>query len=641
MWRWRLSSARASALRVWCSPPFVACGRWDASAMFCPHRPRSVSQFRFGTDIAPANDMNGHSENNIRARPPVLIVGAGPAGLVAALTLRRNGVAVRVIERMKEFNTGVRGPGLQPRTQELLSFLGLQDDIAAISTKAHMIGKHGVGKAIESEVLWAESAEESPSIPFRSISDVNQTALEEVIRKHLALLGTTVERGVEMVGIEQTADKVTVQLSRDGVVDVEGFEYVISADGAKGRTRRMLGIPFVGEVKEADVMLFANVECEDVDRDHWHTWGEFGSEIFCLKPILPAPLFYIQALGPEMPNPLPHDTAGLQALLDKVSKSTEIKLSNASCVSEWRANIRMAEKFRVGRVFLAGDCVHCHSPAGAQGANTGMQDAVNISPSSHLHYLLTHIPHQANIAWKLAHVINGLAQPSLLDTYETERIPVVAEMLRLTTRLHHDTFDPAPDVIGTLDSGASREHDPYWRPKTALQLGINYRWSPIVLEGRDDGGVPVREVEMNAYGTPGDRVRAGDRAPEAPRLHEVSGGEETSLFELVAGFSRHTVLVFSAGTVEDAGIPVTLQKYQEHQAISLFKLQPHGSAGAVALGHHGVRTFIDSAGHAYNAYDVKKDALTPTYVVIRPDGIVGAYAVNAEQVHRYFDAFLS
>ncbi|TFY52069.1 hypothetical protein EVG20_g10720, partial [Dentipellis fragilis] len=405
---------------------------------------------------------------------PILIVGSGPAGLIAALTLRKNNVSVRIIERLEQFNAGVRGPGIQPRTQELLRFLGVLPDVEAVATKAHQIAKHGKGKEILAEIKWAEYADESPATPYvrlsprillytmltpwwtiqRSVSDVNQSAFEGIVREHLAKLGTTVENGVELVGISQTEDKVSVTLAKDGKETVEEYDYVISADGAKGapltpgtsvlsspmestgRTRRMLGIPYVGETREEDVMLLAKRRVHGRRSRALAHLGRVRTAPVSRIYLPPAPLFQIQALGPELPKTLPHDTAGVQALLDDISGSTEIKLSNVSCASEWRANIRMAEKFSVGRVFLAGDCAHCHSPAGAQGANTGMQDA-------------------ANIAWKLALVHKGLAQPSLLATYEAERQPVVAEMLDLTSQLHKHTFSPSASA-SALTAGAPR-----------------------------------------------------------------------------------------------------------------------------------------------------------------------------------------
>ncbi|TFY80920.1 hypothetical protein EWM64_g3088 [Hericium alpestre] len=532
----------------------------------------------------------------------ILIVGSGPAGLISALTLRKNGVPVRIVERLKEFNGGVRGPGIQPRTQELLSFLGVLDDVSAIGMKAHQIGKHGVGKEIVAEVPWAEYADDLPSVPYRSITDVNQSAFEGVIRGHLEKLGTHVENGVELVGIEQTDDKVTVKLSIDGEETTEEYDYVIAADGAKGRSRRMLGIPFVGETKEEDVMLLANVECTDIDRDHWHTWGEFGQKLFAMKPISPAPLFQIQSLGPELPRPLPNDTEDYQELLNYISQSTDIKISNVTCASQWRANIRMAEKFGVGRVFLAG---------GAQGANTGMQDA-------------------ANIAWKLALVFKGLAKPSLLTTYEAERQPVVAEMLNLTSQLHNHAFHGESTLGAKKDAG--REGDPYWRPKTGLQLGINCRWSPIVVDGRDDD---QKTVESNAYGVSGDKLRAGDRAPEAPGLIEVPSWVETSVFKLISGYDRHHVLVF-AGEEADANV-APFAGYCERAIADVSVITP---AGRKLPPMEGVRSFEDRAGHAYEGYEVSASVSAPAYIVVRPDGIIGAYATSVEQVHKYFSAFL-
>ncbi|KAA1473587.1 hypothetical protein DENSPDRAFT_882158 [Dentipellis sp. KUC8613] len=584
---------------------------------------------------------------------PILVVGSGPAGLIAALTLRKNNVPVRIIERLESFNAGVRGPGIQPRTQELLRFLGVLPDIEAVATKAHQIAKHGKGKEILAEIKWAEYADESPATPYRSVSDVNQSAFEGIVRDHLAKLGTTVETGVELVGITQTEDKVSVTLSKGGKETVEEYDYVISADGAKGtsstpifrRTRRMLGISYVGETKEEDVMLLANVECTDIDREHWHTWGEFGQRLFALKPIRPAPLFQIQALGPQLPKTLPHDTAGVQALLDDISGSDEIKLANVSCASEWRANIRMAEKFSVGRVFLAGDCAHCHSPAGAQGANTGMQDA-------------------ANIAWKLALVHKRLAQPSLLATYEAERQPVVAEMLDLTSQLHRHTFAPhaSQSALTPGRAEAPRAGDPYWRPKRGLQLGINCRWSPIVLDARDgapasgaeEKGAEGKDVEGedaegkgaeskgNAYGIAGDHLRAGDRAPQAPGLVYMDSGRGTTLFDMLAGCARHVVLAFAgaAGAVDAAPLAGLVARGLAAVAVLVVREAERGPA-CVTVGE-GMRVALveDRAGHAYAAYEVERDVRVPVWVVIRPDGMVGAYVTDVEMVKRYFERFV-
>ncbi len=177
-----------------------------------------------------------------------------------------------------------------------------------------------------------------------------------------------------------------------------------------------------------------------------------------------------------------------QRIINERTGRTDLKLSNPTWLSLYRANVRMVDRYRVGRVFLAGDAAHVHSPAGGQGMNTGIQDSYNLG-------------------WKLSAVLNG-ARPALLDTYEEERQPVAASLLGITTRLHRQMFTDAKEIK---------------RGPETLQLELNYRESSL-----------SQEVD-----SPSALLRAGDRAPDAPLRDR--DGNQMRLFDVFRG-TRFTLL---------------------------------------------------------------------------------------------------
>ncbi|TFY57905.1 hypothetical protein EVJ58_g6741 [Rhodofomes roseus] len=542
-------------------------------------------------------------------KPAVLIIGAGPTGLVLAISLLKSGIPIRIIDKLSAPSGGARGTAVQPRTLELLAFLGIVDDVFTISTPPLLMAAHGTGAEVLKITRWEQEAEPSPRIPYVrtflifsgiKVSDLyatqprvassSQAELEKVLRKHLETLGAKVEFGVELTTFEQHASGVVARLrtsSNPGdAASEETLEcaYMVAGDGAKGHIRRSLGLSFLGETKEGERMFTANVDVEGIDRE-------------------------VQVLGPNLPATLPTDTEGIQRLFESISGSKNIVLSNAAWISEWKANIRMANAFSVGRVFLAGDSAHSHSPAGGQGANTAMQDAFNL-------------------AWKLALVIRGLATPALLNTYEAERVPVVAEMLSLSTALHSLAFNRPR--ASALDSGEEISNEKVmFRPRRLLQLGINYRWSPIVLEaraGEDDAST------NNPYGQDTTKLRAGDRAPDATPLIDADNIPR-GVITLHSTFSvaHHTVLVFPTA----ADTLVALKPLTEHVDLRLARISVvHRNVPGREMRLEGSRALVDVEGSAHVGYEVHDDELS--LVVIRPDGVIGAYTHDVADIDHYF-----
>ncbi|KAH9830219.1 FAD binding domain-containing protein [Rhodofomes roseus] len=550
----------------------------------------------------------------------VLIVGAGPAGLIAAIALLKNHIPIRIIEKRPIPHGGVRGTAIQPRTLELFAFLGVLDDVLAVSTPPFLMAMHGVGREVLKETRFEEEADESPHVPYPRSVHVGQHVLERVLRENIDKLGARVEFGVELVSFEQHAEQVVTELSistsEHTPPSVETLEctYMIAADGAKGRVRRNLGLSFLGETKETERMFTANVEVHGLDRAQWHMWGSFSSAGFGLKPISPEPLFQVQALGPDLPTDLPRDTKGVQELFNSISGAKDIELLNASWTSEWRANIRLANALSVGRVFLSGDAAHSHSPAGGQGENTAMQDSLNI-------------------AWKLALALQGVAAPSLLDTYQVERMPVIAEMLSLSTELHTLAFHR----IRTSTLDPEKPQDPetqeiMHRPRRLLQLGVNYRWSPIVIGDHGDD----TNTEKDPYGQGSATLRAGDRAPDARPLLDITGADNdihsTRPVSLHSTFTvdRHTILIFPP----TSGVVNTIEFAALQQIVARMATVTMILAEALEFEGHNCRTLVDVERTAYLGYNVPES--TGAFVVVRPDGIIGAYGRDMGIVFQYF-----
>jgi 2-polyprenyl-6-methoxyphenol hydroxylase-like FAD-dependent oxidoreductase len=482
---------------------------------------------------------------NNRANISVLIVGAGPTGLALACVLARRGVAFRIIDKTAEYFAGSRGKGLQPRSLEVLEDLGAIDRILA-NGRFHLPFRGYDGATVLGDHDMHAGRDPTPDVPYASPLLIPQWRVEEILRERLAEFGGRVELATELMGFEQNSDCVTATLSRTGVTEHMVANYLVGADGGRSLVRKELGVGFEGETWKDERMLVGDVQVDGLDREHWHSWPKHAAGWVALCPLPSTNSFQFQAqIAPDEPDE--PTLQRFQEIIDERTGQSGIRLHGATWLSLYRANVRMVDRFRIGRVFLAGDAAHVHSPAGGQGMNTGIQDAYNLG-------------------WKLGEVLAG-APGELLDTYEEERLPVAASLLGITTKLHRTAF------TGKLS-------DQRRGPET-LQLGINYRGSSLVRDERNSEA----------------RVQAGDRAPDAP-CHDAAG-KPIRLFELFRG-SHFTLLAFCPGVATQA---ITHRFGSSVHTYTVARAEePDGndaSAGAIA----------DKTGHAYRAYDIDAGAL--------------------------------
>jgi 2-polyprenyl-6-methoxyphenol hydroxylase-like FAD-dependent oxidoreductase len=428
----------------------------------------------------------------------VLIAGAGPTGLTLGIDLARRGVDVRVVDKADGFFAGSRGDGIQPRTLEVFDDLGVLDAVLAQGAPPAPIRVHLDGQFVGTRRM-AEPREATPDVPQPNPWVLGQSQLEAILRARLAEFGVRVELGTELVGLSQDADGLTARLSTGGgrpaaggagaagsggvgsggVVEEIRVDFLVGADGGASFVRKAVGVAFPGTTDEAFRVLVGDVAAPGLDpgSGHWFASAADPMSGIALTPLPGTGCFqYISRLGAD-------DDASLgtmQAALDGFCAGVQLT-GHGGWSTVWRPNVRLAEHYRVGRVFLAGDAAHVHPPTGGQGMNTGVQDAYNLG-------------------WKLAS-----GDEALLATYEPERRTVAARVLGVSTEL--------------LARYAEGRADAHKRGPEGFGLDITYR----------------------AADATGDTLAVGDRAPDAPLLD--AHGKHVRLFDLFRG-PHATRLVF-------------------------------------------------------------------------------------------------
>ncbi|MEU7590983.1 rifampin monooxygenase [Micromonospora sp. NPDC049230] len=343
----------------------------------------------------------------------VIIAGGGPTGLWLASELRLHGVRPLVLEKETEPTRYVRALGLHARSIEVLDQRGLLERFLALGTR------HPVGG------FFAAIPKPSPGgldTAHAYVLGIPQTSTDRLLAEHASAVGVEIRRGSEVVGLSQDDHRVTVELA-DGTR--LGGRYLVGCDGGRSTVRKLLGVGFPGEPSTVETLLgemevgvppeaVAQVVAE-VRKTHLRFGlGPLGDGVY--RVLVPAE-------GVAEDRAVPPSIGDFKDQL-RAYAGTDFGVHSPRWLSRFGDATRLAERYRVGRVLLAGDAAHIHPPTGGQGLNLGLQDAFNLG-------------------WKLAADINGWAPEGLLDSYHTERHPVAADVLT-NTRAQMELLSPRP-----------------------------------------------------------------------------------------------------------------------------------------------------------------------------------------------------
>jgi 2-polyprenyl-6-methoxyphenol hydroxylase-like FAD-dependent oxidoreductase len=331
----------------------------------------------------------------------VLVVGAGPTGLLLAGDLARAGVAVTVLESRVEETNLTRAFAVHARTLEILDGRGVADEL--VGTGAQVRSLRAFGR-VELDLSRLPSR-----FPYVLVTPQYNT--EHVLEKRAVAAGVQIVRGARVTGLTQDADGVSVAVASTPTPAAGTYRarYLIGTDGVHSTVREALRLPFPGRSVVQSVML-ADVRLVEAPKGVL-TVNAAGD---CFAFVAPFGDGWYRVIAwnrrHQLPDSAPVDFDEVRAVTRR-ALGTDFGMHDPRWMSRFHSDERQVPRYRVGRVFLAGDAAHVHSPAGGQGMNTGLQDA-------------------ANLGWKLAAAVRGWAPAGLLDTYHAERHPVGATVLR-------------------------------------------------------------------------------------------------------------------------------------------------------------------------------------------------------------------
>jgi len=500
----------------------------------------------------------------------VLIVGAGPSGLMMAAQLLRYGAQPLIIDSKQGPTTESKAIGVLPRSLEIYRQMGIVDPLIRDGKKAQALAFNRDGKPI---ATFPVTNIGEGKTPFPFIELYQQSKNEKLLLDYLTKSVCPVYWETTLESLNQRQDHVEVQLRNNKEAKTITCDWVIGADGAHSTVRKQLNIPFSGETYRHTFYL-ADVELGNVELD------DDAISLFMAN----------EGIAGFFPMPEPHRFRVIGNLPDSLDDKQDLRLEdvlpgiNDICKIDlqvvknywftiYRLHHRMAEKFGDQRCFLIGDAAHIHSPVGAQGMNTGLQDAYNLG-------------------WKLAGVVNGQMKPLILATYAAERMPVAKSLL--------STTDKAFTLI--------MSNNPLIRlfKKWALPKVLRWAWSKKPIREAffirvSQIGIAYRDSPISLHMSQSSNIKAGDRLPYL-KIFDEKKQEETDLHAWCTkpGFT----LIVLAKLVESDLFTLAKWITQNYPALNFYYLPPSAKNLQV-----------------FNAFEIRENQARS--LIVRPDMHIG------------------
>jgi 2-polyprenyl-6-methoxyphenol hydroxylase-like FAD-dependent oxidoreductase len=503
----------------------------------------------------------------------VLIIGAGPVGLLLASELQRRGVSYRLVEARARRDTWCKALGISARTLEIFDQLGLLEEVLQQSVLLT-----AVNTAVNGEVVARVEvgAHEHPYPPLC----MPQYATEAILEDHLAGHGGRIDWGTRLTEISPSDGRVVCRLEGPAATETVVADWVVGCDGSHSTVRKAVGIPFEGGHYE-QVFWLGDMEV-DWPHPHSEVWklvlredGETRN-VIAVVPIPGNPRRYRLSMAAPPPfweRNAPSAEPSLEQLREVAEKALPpgTRLHTLRWSSHFRISHRIAPRYQQGRVLLAGDAAHIHPPVGGLGMNTGLQDAFNLG-------------------WKLAAVARGEAPESLIETYSEERQPVGADVVALTTARMNDSV-------------AARMRNEEEEERLNTQLWVNYRRSTLTV---------------GASGSPG--AQPGDRLDYLDNLRLPGVRRPARILDMLRD-GRFHLFGYGPRPLEFSAIARTARQRFGDRVRCWFVAPENVSP----LPEEGFTILHDPAGQSLGCWGVGPGAL-----LVRPDGHILWRGANAD-----------
>ncbi len=510
---------------------------------------------------------------------PVVIVGAGPTGVLLAIELARRGVGVRVLDKHPGRSSDTRAIGIHVRTLEVFHQLGVVDEFLELGHRVNGVSFHTSGQRRMRARFGLVAS------PYCLMLTLSQAETQRILEQKLESLGVPIERSVEAIAVAQDPTGTALVVRRAGEPGLRTVtaDWLVGCDGARSVVRRSLGVPFEGDDYSQDWLMTEVTIDSPLRHDHFHVFAYTPAVLAAF----PLPAWRWRVFAPQVPGRAVAERAAptIEEIERLVAERgpTGMRISDPTLLAAFRCYRRHTKIMRSGRVLVAGDAAHVHSPAGGQGMNTGIHDAFNLG-------------------WKLAMVAHGQSCPDLLDSYQAERVPIAEGVLALThglvrtftvtsphKRWLRDRLLPAAMAIPAVERGYMNR---------LAQVSHNYKGGP--LSSRNPRLLPAS-------------LASGERLPDVVGL-ELDGKPIRPLDLLSPG--GHTLLVMTGRRGHRPAARNAVARFARWEGV-LGTITINGGGDHTAPGN-----ICDPELCAHRRYGALKGRL----LLVRPDGYLARHA---------------